>query len=81
MAEVADLLEALKDQDKHYKKALKKVQKAQHYLDEGKTIKALKESLKAAQVLAKLSRANNRNEAAQIRVQLAQAIRTIERQL
>ena len=77
LAQVADSLAPLKDEDKYYKKALKKVQKAQAYLDEGKADKALKQSLKAADALAKLSA----DAAAQIRVQLAQAIRRIERQL
>ncbi len=77
LVQVADRLETLKDQDKHYKHALKKVHKARHKLADGHLEKALKESLKAAKELAKISA----DDAAQIRLLLAQAIRAMARQL
>jgi len=77
LAQVADQLEPLKNQDISYQNALIKTQSAQGYLDAGNASHALADSLQAAEALATLTA----NDAAHIRSQLAQVIRNIAQQL
>ena len=75
--EVLDTLTALATQDNAYEKALKNIQKAKDYLEQGKADKALKAALKGADVLISLEQ----SQATTVRRQLALAITLIERQL
>ncbi len=77
LVEVLDTLTALAAQDHAYRRPLKHVQKAKHYLDQGKANKALKTALKAADALIHL----DRPRAASVRRRLALAITGIERRL